>query len=133
MIKRQHYMMNSRLLIGTVLCAMPCMPAAAQQYPNRAIRIIVGYSPGGGVDVSARAIARKLTDTLGQPIVVENRPGASGNAAAALVAKSPPDGYTLFMASSIIAFPSLFPNIPFDINKDLAPISLVAKIGRAHV
>lgn len=118
--------MKCSLLILLVSNVLLCLPAGAQQYPNRAIRIVVGYSPGGGVDVSARAIGKKLSETLGQPIVVENRPGASGNAAAALVAKSPPDGYTLFMASSIIAFPSLFPNIPFDINKDLAPISLVA-------
>jgi tripartite-type tricarboxylate transporter receptor subunit TctC len=102
------------------------LPATAQPYPSRAIRVVVGYSPGGGVDVSARAIGKKLSESLGQPVVVENRPGASGNAAAAMVAKSAPDGYTLFMASSIIAFPSLFPNLAFDVNKDLLPISLVA-------
>jgi tripartite-type tricarboxylate transporter receptor subunit TctC len=119
-------MMKPIHLCFMTLPTLLCLPAFAQQYPNRAIRIVVGYSPGGGVDVSARAVGKKLSESLGQPIVVENRPGASGNAAAAMVAKSPPDGYTLFMASSIIAFPGLFPNIPFDIHKDLAPISLVA-------
>ena len=108
------------------LLSLSWKPTEAQQYPSRAIRIIVGYSPGGGVDVSARAIGKKLSESLGQPFVIENRTGASGNAAAAMVSKSPADGYTLFMASSIIAFPSLFPNIPFDIHKDLSPISLVA-------
>ena len=102
------------------------VPAAGQQYPNRAIRVVVGFSPGGGTDVSARIIGRKLNESLGQPVVIENRPGASGNTAAGLVAKSAPDGYTLLFASSAIAFPSLFTNIPFDVNKDLAFISLVA-------
>ena len=84
------------------------------------------YPPGGGTDVSARVVARKLNESLGQSVVIENRPGASGNTAAGLVARSAPDGHTLLFASSAIAFPILFTNLPFDVNKDLAFISLVA-------
>ena len=118
--------MRQFLFLLAILGIQPSAPAYAQPYPTRAVRIVVGYAPGGAVDVSARAIARKLTDALGQQVIVENRAGASGNTAAGMVAKSQPDGYTLFMASSTIAFPSLFLNLPFDIKKDLAPISLVA-------
>jgi tripartite-type tricarboxylate transporter receptor subunit TctC len=98
----------------------------AQPYPSRPIRFIVGFGAGGGVDVSARMVGKKLSEILNQAVVVDNRPGASGNAAGGLVAKSPPDGYTLYMASSAIAFPSLFPNAPFDVNRDFAPVSLIA-------
>lgn len=100
--------------------------AYAQQYPNRPIRIIVGFGAGGGVDVSARVVGKKLAESFNQAVVVDNRPGASGNAAGGLVAKSPADGYTLYMASSAIALPSLFPNAPFDVIRDFAPVSLVA-------
>jgi tripartite-type tricarboxylate transporter receptor subunit TctC len=100
--------------------------AHAQPYPNRPIRVIVGFGAGGGVDVSARVVGKKLSESFNQAVVVDNRPGASGNAAGGLVAKSPADGYTLYMASSAIAFPSLFPNAPFDVNRDFAPVSLVA-------
>ena len=118
--------MKLATLLLLALCTLSGFPALGQQYPSRAIRIVVGFSPGGGTDVSARVIGKKLTESLGQPVVIENRAGASGNTAAGLVAKSPPDGYTLLFSSSAIAFPSLFTNIPFDVNKDLAFISLVA-------
>ncbi len=107
-------------------CALISVSALAQNYPSRPIRVVVGFQPGGGVDISARAIAQKLTESLGQSVIVDNRPGASGNIAAEFVAKAPPDGYTLLMSNSTIAIPSLFAKIPFDVNKDLAPVSLVA-------
>jgi tripartite-type tricarboxylate transporter receptor subunit TctC len=115
-----------RSLATAFLGVAVALGAHAQQYPNRPIRIIVGFGAGGGVDVSARVVGKKLSESFNQAVVVDNRPGASGNAAGGLVAKSPPDGYTLYMASSAIAFPSLFPNVPFDVNKDFAPVSLVA-------
>jgi tripartite-type tricarboxylate transporter receptor subunit TctC len=118
--------MKLTTLLLLALLTLAGLPALGQQYPNRTIRIVVGFSPGGGTDVSARVIGRKLNESLGQPVVIENRPGASGNTAAGLVAKSAPDGHTLLFASSAIAFPSLFTNLPFDVNKDLAFISLVA-------
>ena len=96
----------------------------AQPYPAKSIRVVVGFQAGGGVDMSARAIGKYLTEAVGQPIVVDNKPGAAGNIAANLVAKSAADGYTLLMSNSTIAIPSLFANLPFDVRKDFDPISL---------
>ena len=101
-------------------------PACAQPYPAKSIRVVVGFQAGGGVDMSARAIGKYLTEAVGQPIVVDNKPGAAGNIAANLVAKSAADGYTLLMSNSTIAIPSLFANLPFDVRKDFDPVSLVA-------
>ena len=102
------------------------VPAFAQTYPAKTIRIVVGFAPGGGVDMSARAIGKYLGDSIGQQVIVDNRPGAAGNIGAALVAKAPPDGYTMLMSNSTISTPSLFVSLPFDINKDFDPVSLVA-------
>jgi tripartite-type tricarboxylate transporter receptor subunit TctC len=102
-------------------CAVP-----AQKYPAKPIRIIVGFQPGGATDIAARAIAQKLTEALGGSVVVDNRPGAAGNIAADLVAKAAPDGYTVLMANSTIAIPSLYAKLPFDVRKDFAPLSLIA-------
>lgn len=101
-------------------------PACAQPYPAKSIRVVVGFQAGGGVDMSARAIGKYLTEAVGQAIVVDNKPGAAGNIAANLVAKSTADGYTLLMSNSTIAIPSLFANLPFDVRKDFDPVSLVA-------
>lgn len=100
--------------------------ASAQKYPSRPVRIVVGFAPGGAVDISARALAPKLTDSLGNSFIVDNRPGAAGNIAADIVAKATPDAYTILMANSTIAIPSLAAKLPFDIRKDFAPLSLIA-------
>ena len=100
--------------------------AGAQSYPAKPIRIVVGFAPGGGVDMSARAVGKDLSDAIGQSVIVDNRPGAAGNIGAAHVAKSPPDGYTMLMSNSTVSTPGLFVNLSFDINKDLEPVSLVA-------
>jgi len=100
--------------------------AAGQNYPARPIRVLVGFAPGGGVDLSARAIAQQLTEPLGQSVVIDNRPGAAGNIAAEIVSKAASDGYTLLMANTTIATPSLFARLPFEVNRDLAPVSLIA-------
>ena len=100
--------------------------AHAQSYPAKSIRVVVGFQAGGGVDMSARAIGKYLTDAVNQPIVVDNKPGAAGNIAANLVANATPDGYTLLMSNSTIAIRSLFVNLPFDVRKDFDPVSLVA-------
>jgi tripartite-type tricarboxylate transporter receptor subunit TctC len=105
---------------GTLLSA----PGSAQTYPARPVRLIVGFAAGGAVDLSARAIALKLSDTLGQQVVVDNRPGAAQNLAAELVVRSAPDGHTLLYANAPIAMPSLFARLPFDVRKDLTPVSL---------
>jgi tripartite-type tricarboxylate transporter receptor subunit TctC len=116
-----------------LLVAVAALPAAlvhAQTYPAKPVRLIVGFPPGGGTDVVARIIAPKLSENLGQPVVIENRPGATGTTAAAMVAKSPPDGYTLMMGHvSVNAIaPSLFPNLQYDVIKDFAPIILTASV-----
>src|SRR5512140_1697347 len=81
-------------------CALPIAQTFAQTYPTKPIRLLVGYPPGGPNDIMARAISQQLGEALGQPIVVENRAGASGNIASELVAKAQPDGYTLVMGSA---------------------------------
>jgi tripartite-type tricarboxylate transporter receptor subunit TctC len=102
--------------------------AAAQSYPSKPVRIFVTIGPGAAADVLTRLVGEKLSPRLGQPVVIENRAGAGGNIAADAVAKSPPDGYALLMASSSThgANASIYPNLPFDPVKDFAPIVLVA-------
>ena len=102
--------------------------AAAQSYPSKPIRIVVPYPAGGTSDILARAIGQKLSDAWGQPVVVDNKPGANGNVGADIVAKAPGDGYTLLLADigSLAISPSVYPALPFDPVKDFAPVSMVA-------
>ena len=102
--------------------------AFAQPYPSKPVKIIVPYPPGGTSDILARSVGQKLTEALGQPVVVENKPGATGNIGADFVAKSPPDGYTLLLADigSLAISPSVFATLPFDPVKDFAPVIMVA-------
>jgi tripartite-type tricarboxylate transporter receptor subunit TctC len=122
--------MKKALLLLLALLALPCASAHAQSYPSRPVRMVVGFPPGGGTDVVARIIAPGLSDNLGQPVVIENRPGATGTVAAAMVAKSPADGYTIMMGHvSVNAIaPSLFPDLQYDVAKDFAPITLAASV-----
>lgn len=115
-------------VIGAVLAALfAASPAVhAQDFPNKPVRMVVGFAAGGGVDKSARFIGKYLSESLGQQVIVDNRPGAAGNIGAASVAKSPADGYTLLMANATISMPGLFKTLPFDVNKDLTPVSLLA-------
>src|SRR5690349_358134 len=111
----------------TIACGAAA-PAAAQDFPSRSIRLVVGAPPGGTTDLLARTVGNEMAKTLGQAIVVENRGGAGGNIAAEAVAKSPSDGYTLLMcftSHSINA--SLYKKLPFDPEKDFTPISLIAR------
>ena len=102
--------------------------ALAQDYPTRAIRIIVTFPPGGGADIVGRALAPNLTEQLGQQIIIDNRPGASGIIGTELVAKSAPDGYTLLIGitGTLAINPAMFPKLPYDSIRDFAPISMVA-------
>jgi tripartite-type tricarboxylate transporter receptor subunit TctC len=117
-----------RLVQTLLLCASPALfvpSLAAQDFPNRSIRFIVGFPPGGSVDVLARAVANQATKTLGQPIIVENHAGASTNVASDLVAKARPDGYTVLVASDSVAInASLFRNLSFDPVTSFAPVTL---------
>ena len=102
-------------------------PAGAQQYPTRAVRLIVASSPGSGVDIVSRIVAQKLSSGLGQQVIVDNRAGAGANLGAEIAAKSPPDGYTLFMGTPAHAINvSLFSGLNYDIVRDFAPVSLVS-------
>ena len=116
-----------QILAGIVgFVNLPVIDSFAQNYPTKPIRLVVGFPPGGGPDVTGRVIAQKLTDNLGQTMVVENRPGAAGFIALERVAISSADGYTLLMMSSNdTALPALRTKLPFDLERDFAPVSLV--------
>ncbi|MBY4898528.1 tripartite tricarboxylate transporter substrate binding protein [Cupriavidus sp. AU9028] len=103
-------------------------PAAAQPYPARPVKIIVPYQAGQGTDVATRYLADYLGRALGQPIVIENRPGAGGNIGAAEVARAAPDGYTLLMGTNgtHVLNPFLYASVPFDVDKDFEPVMLVS-------
>jgi tripartite-type tricarboxylate transporter receptor subunit TctC len=111
-------------LAGAVCAQAPAGPA----YPAKTVRILVGFAAGGGIDVVARLFAQRLTDSLGQSFIVENRPGAGGTIATELVAKAPPDGHTLLMASVTHAInATLYSKLPYDSLKDFAPVGAVAQ------
>jgi tripartite-type tricarboxylate transporter receptor subunit TctC len=106
-------------LAGTFVCGIA---AAADEYPNKPIHLLVGFSPGGGLDISCRHWAQELSTRLGQPVVVENKPGASGEIAVKAMIAWNPDGYTLACLSGSNTISSSKPNAPFDILKDVAPV-----------
>ncbi len=116
--------------IGAAVCfALPGI-AAAQVWPERPIRMVVPFAAGGGSDSVGRVIALKLTEALGQQVVVENRPGAGGSIGAAQVVKAPPDGYTLLLGSTseIAQYPNVSPNVPYDPQRDFTPVALIATV-----
>src|SRR6267378_4504442 len=115
---------------GTMLLVAMALSSGnvlAQSYPTKPVRIVVPYTPGGTVDIVARMIGERLTETLGRTFVIDNRAGASGNIGAELVAKAPPDGYTLLMSSAapLAANPAFYPKLPFRPLKDFSPITLI--------
>ena len=116
--------------IACILAALAAFQACAQDYPAKPIRIVVPFSPGGVADNSARVVADSLGERLGRPILVENRPGASGNIGTQAVAQASPDGYTLLLGfdGTMVINPHVFPKIPFDTLKDFAPVT---KLGDA--
>ena len=120
--------MKSLLRVFTALLFAASTAAFAQPWPAKTIKIIVPYPPGGTSDILARALGPKLTEAWGQPVIIENKPGATGNVGADFVAKSPPDGYTLLLADigSLAISPSVFATLPFDPIKDFAPVAMVA-------
>jgi tripartite-type tricarboxylate transporter receptor subunit TctC len=121
-------MFNTRLIAAAASIALSCVapPLLAQGFPDRPIRIIVPYLPGGGVDTAARLVGQRMGEVLGQPVLVDNRPGAATNIGSDAVAKSKPDGYTLLLAnSSQVANVSIYPKMPYDLLKDLAPVTLI--------
>jgi tripartite-type tricarboxylate transporter receptor subunit TctC len=120
-------MPKTLLPLLALVAAMLPLPAPAQPYPARPIVLVVGFPPGGGVDIVARQLAERLSDQLGQRVVVENKPGAAGNVAMEFVARAGPDGYTLLMGNlgMLSANPALYPKLAFDPAKDFTPIARV--------
>ena len=118
---------SGRALIALAL-ACGAAAALAQAYPAKPIRLVVGFPPGGGVDINARLIAPKLQEYLGQQVIVDNRPGAGTNIANELVAKSPPDGYTLLVNTAAVAINmSLYKKVPFDTLRDFTAVSVISQ------
>ncbi len=120
--------MSYQTLIAVAVALVTATPAWAQNYPSRPVRFIVPFAPGGNTDVQGRLIAQKLSDKWGQQVVVDNRAGAGGTLGVEMLAKAPPDGYTIALASfgNILVGPSLFPKLAYDPMKDLAPVVLVS-------
>ncbi|MGK6306039.1 Bug family tripartite tricarboxylate transporter substrate binding protein [Variovorax sp. DT-64] len=118
-----------RMLAALALASAAIQPATAQSFPSKPVRMVVGFAPGGSTDKLARVLAQAMTETLGQSVIVDNRPGAAGNLAAELAATAAPDGHVIFMAtlSSQSINPHLYSNLKFDPVKSFEPIMLVAK------
>ena len=124
---------TSSLVIVALSCAVPAV-ALAQAWPAKPIRLIASYPAGGGIDITARLLAPKLAEALGQSILVENRAGSGGVIGGEAAAKAAPDGYTFLLdASSHSVNPALQPKMPFDTLKDLAPVSLILRVPNVLV
>ena len=125
----------SRLAVGIVATLVLAGPAQAQDYPTKPIRLVVPFAAGGATDVLARLVGERLTASLGQQVVVDNRPGAGGNIGSDIVAKAEPDGYTILMGAvgTHAINPSLYPKMPYDPVKDFAPVTLVASVPNVLV
>jgi tripartite-type tricarboxylate transporter receptor subunit TctC len=125
----------SRLAVGIVAGLALAGPAKAQEYPSKPIRLVVPFAAGGATDVLARLVGERLTASLGQQVVVDNRPGAGGNIGSDIVARAEPDGYTILMGAvgTHAINPSLYPKMPYDPVKDFAPVTLVASVPNVLV
>ena len=123
-------MTRAAALFMAAILAFGAAPAAmAQAYPSKPIKILVGFAPGGAMDIVARTVGQKMSASLGQPVIVENKPGAGSNIAIRALIDSPPDGYTVMLvANGLTANPLLYTQQPFDPNTDVVPISLVARL-----
>jgi len=118
-------MKSVRMVLATAALVAASM-ASSQTFPNRAVTLTVGFAPGGGTDTAARIIAQKLSDNIGQPVVVENKAGAGGNIAAQHIATVTPDGYTIHLTSvgPMSVAPHMVKNLPYDPKRDIAPITM---------
>jgi tripartite-type tricarboxylate transporter receptor subunit TctC len=128
--------MPSALMMASIaLFAACCSTAKAEEYPSRAIKIVLPQPAGGAVDLIARTLGERLSEQMKQPVIVENMPGANGSLAAASVARAVPDGYTLMLAvdSNLVINPSLYNNLNYDSFRDFAPISVIAKLNMVLV
>src|SRR3954462_13364157 len=117
-------------LLGFALLAAAAAPAVAQNYPSKPIRNLIAQAPGSATDVISRVVGNRLSEGLGQPVVIEARPGAGGVVGTEAAARSAPDGYTLFMGNNSThgSNPAVFAKLPYDAVKDFAPIAFVASV-----
>ena len=133
----EHSVARRRVLhLAVALAALGTGAAsAADAWPTRPVRIVVPFTPGGSTDILGRAIARELQDALGQPFIVENKPGAGGSIGATEVARAVPDGYTLLMGhiGTLAINPTLYPALPYDPRTSFAPVALVARVPNVLV
>lgn len=122
-------------VMAAVIALVACIGFAhAQAYPTKPVRMLVGYAPGGGMDALSRIVAGRLSDVLGQQVIIENRPGAGATLAADAAARAPSDGYTLHMAETgLLIAPAMYPKLPFDVLKAFLPIAGVASLPLALV
>ena len=125
-----NYIQAGLMAGALVACAMPVCAQDAKNYPNRPVRLVVPYAPGGTTDFAARLLAAKLAETLGQTVVVDNRPGAGSIIGSDLVAKAIPDGYTLLMVDTGFSVtPALYAKLPFDAGKDFMPVTEAMRVS----
>lgn len=133
---RRHLLLSTLTCAATLLAApvLGSLPAQADAFPTRPIHLVVGYAAGGSTDQIARIVGQKLSEELGQPVVIDNKPGAGATIASDSVAKSAPDGYTLFMSTIANTInTTLYRRLPFDFERDFAPVSLVATVPNVLV
>ncbi|NJD87133.1 MAG: tripartite tricarboxylate transporter substrate binding protein [Betaproteobacteria bacterium] len=130
MLSRIRSTTRAAALLAAAILALGAAPAAlAQAYPSKTIRILVGFAPGGAMDIVARTVGQKLASSLGQTVIIDNKPGAASNIAIRQLIDSPPDGYTVMLvANGLTANPLLYTQQPFDPNTDVVPITLVARL-----
>ncbi len=134
MIKTQHFSLRVRALTGAMVAALAlglvaAQDVAAQKWPEKPVRIVTPFAPGGGTDVFARILAQRLSETLGQQFIAENRPGAGSTLGTEHVARSPADGYTFLMTSASFSFsPGLYPKLRYDAIKDFTRVSQVVQV-----
>jgi tripartite-type tricarboxylate transporter receptor subunit TctC len=123
------------ILVAAALLLPSTLAAQTDSYPSRPIKVVVAFTAGGTTDIIARLVGKKMTDAWGQPVVIENRPGAGGNIGSNIVAKAAPDGYTLLIGSvgPLAINATLYPNMPYDHLKDFVPICLVAEVSNMLV
>src|SRR3977135_3584717 len=119
---------NWALLLAALAASAGIAPAAAQSYPTKPIHLVAPYAPGGIADIAARLVGQKLTEALGQQVVVENRPGGNGFIGVMAVTRAAPDGYTLLVATAgdVTINPALFKDMPYDVDRDLVPIKMMS-------
>ncbi|MBK8742436.1 MAG: tripartite tricarboxylate transporter substrate binding protein [Betaproteobacteria bacterium] len=126
----------TRLAATLAACAIAiALPVVAQTFPTKPIRLVVPFAPGGSSEIIARTVALKMSESMGQQVIVDNKPGGAGNIAMQEVARAAPDGYTLILGhiGTLAVNPYMFAKLPYDVNKDFIPISLLAKVPTVYV